>query len=88
MSQVPHEDVKLIAAEAARAAVLEMLVTLGINARDPDAILDMQKDFAYVRVWRQSIDTVKTQSIKTAVGVLVTGLLGALYVAIHGWRLP
>lgn len=76
MSAPPTEDMEAIAAKAARAAVLEMFIALGVNARDPEAILKMQKDFAYIRVWRESMDTVKRQSLRTAVVVVVTGLVG------------
>lgn len=78
MSHLNVEEVKAIAAEAAKAAVVELFISLGVDAKDPEAIITMQKDFAHLRHWRESIDTVKRQSLKTAVGVIMTGILGAI----------
>jgi hypothetical protein len=71
------EDARAIA----RATVREMLLTLGA---DPDEPVELQKDFAFVRAWRLSTETVKRQGLKTAVGVIVTAVLGLLWLAIHG----
>ncbi len=49
---------------------------LGINASDP---IEMQKDFQHLRNWRVSCETVRDQGIKTAIGVLVTGFLGGIW---------
>lgn len=77
--------VERTATAAAKAAVLEVLVTLGVDAHDPKALLEMQADFAHIRTWRESVETVKTASIKTAVGIIVTGVLGAIYAVYHHW---
>jgi hypothetical protein len=81
-------ETEVIAKIAAREAVKEWLVTIGIDASDPEAIINLQKDFAYVRTWRRSIETVRTTSVRTAVGVIVTGFLGIIYVLFKGWKLP
>ena len=80
------EDVRAISETSARAAVKEWLTTLGINADDPHAITNLQKDFAYVRSWRMSIETVRTQTLRSAVAVVVTGLLGMAYMLFKGWH--
>lgn len=76
-----NAEIHEIAQEAARAAVTEMLLALGIDANDPKAVLAAQRDFAHLRSWRQATDTMKTMTIRTAVGVLVSGALGMLYLA-------
>jgi hypothetical protein len=44
----------------------------------------MQKDMAHLRAWRESVATVKQQSLVTAVGILVAGALGLLWLAFKG----
>jgi hypothetical protein len=44
----------------------------------------MQRDFAYVRTWRESVVTVRNAGLKAAVGVLVTGALGAVLLYFQG----
>lgn len=78
MSHFQIEEIRTIASEAAKAAVVELFVSIGVDAKDPEAIITMQKDFAHLRQWRESIETVKRQSLKTAVGVIMTGILGAI----------
>lgn len=84
MIPLNSEEIRHIAAESAREAVRELLVTMGVNAHDPDALLEMQRDFAHIRSWRKSVETVRGTVIKTGVTVLVTGLLGALWMIFRG----
>lgn len=63
----------------ARATVREMLLTLGA---DPDEPTELQKDFAFVRTWRLSTEAVKRQGLLTAAGVIVTGALGLIWLAV------
>lgn len=67
-------EIKKIVSET----VHETLIRIGIDAADP---LELQADMQHLRNWRQSVNTVKRQSLMTAVGVLTTGILGLLYVA-------
>jgi hypothetical protein len=64
-----------------KATVEETLTKLGIEAADP---LEAQKDFQHLRAWRTSSETVKRQGLMTAVGILITGLLGLIYLAVRG----
>ena len=70
-------DVKKIVAET----VSETLLKLGIDASDP---IELQKDMQHLRQWRESIASVKRQSIITAVGVITLGALGLLWTAVKG----
>jgi hypothetical protein len=74
---VTEHELKKIVAEA----VAETLLQLGIDASDP---VEMQKDMAHLRSWRESVATVKQQSLVTAVGIVVAGILGLLYLAFKG----
>jgi len=75
------DEVKAIAREAAREATKETLASLGIN---PDDRPGTQRDMAFLRSWRESSETVKRQSLITAVGVLTLGVLGLIWMAIKG----
>jgi hypothetical protein len=72
-----EHEVKKIVAEA----VAETLLTLGIDTTDP---VELQKDMAHLRAWRESVQTVKQQGLVTAVGILVAGMLGLLWLAFKG----
>ena len=63
----------------ARATVREMLITLGA---DPDEPTELQRDFAFVRTWRLSTEAVKRQGLLTAAGIIVTGVLGLIWLAV------
>lgn len=81
-------EVEKIADAAAKAAVRETLISLGLDPSDPTKL---QRNFAQLDKWVVSCDLVKEKaigtSVKTAVGFLVTGLLGAvvLYFREHIW---
>jgi len=76
-----EEEIRAIAHEAAKQAVKQTFTTLGIDADNP---LEAQKDFQMLRDWRRSAETVKKQSLVTAVGILTAGVLGAIYLYIKG----
>lgn len=54
--------------------VREALLSLGIDAKDP---LQTQADLRYLRNWRISVETAKSKGLLVAVGILVTGAIGA-----------
>lgn len=74
-----EDDIKRIAEEAAEQAVKKTLLALGIDITKPEAILEAQKDMQHLRAWRTSVDTIKAKGIVTAITVLVTGILGVLW---------
>lgn len=70
-------EMKKIVAET----VDETLMKLGINAKDP---IEFQADMQHLRAWRQSVATVKRQSLTTAIGIISAGVLGLIWMAIKG----
>lgn len=70
-------EIRKIVAET----VKETLTRMGIEADEP---FDVQKDMAFVRNWRTSSEAVKRQSILIAVGVVVTGLIGMVWMVLKG----
>ena len=73
------DEILTIADAAATKAIQALFLTLGVDTSEPKQILEMQRDFAYLRSWRQSIDLVRTRGLGTAVMVIVTGALGLLW---------
>lgn len=71
----PH-DLETIASAAAEKAIDGFLIRLGVDVTKP---LEMQRDFAHLRKWRQSVDAVSSVSLKVIVTTLVTGTLGVIY---------
>lgn len=61
--------------------VKETLTRLGIDADDP---MEAQKDMAFVRRLRGSVETVQRQGIITAVGIIMAGILGLIWMAVKG----
>ena len=79
------QELRDTAEDAADRALQKFFLKLGVDTSEPMHVLAMQKDFAYLRTWRESIDTVKDRSLKVAVTVIVTGVLGAIYAFfVHG----
>lgn len=72
-------EIKEVVREAVAEAVPETLLTMGI---DPDQPLEMQKDFVYLRDWRLTSEAIKKKGILAAVGLMVTGGLGAMYLGL------
>jgi hypothetical protein len=78
MTGLTQEQVHDIAEQVADAAFKKFFLAFGADASDPDSILKMQKDFAHLRAWRESIDLVKNKGLSAAVWFIVTGVLGGL----------
>lgn len=76
-----REEAEDIAQAAAHAAVIETLKTLGVDTSNP---FEMQRDFAHLRSWRQSVESVQRKSILTIAGIITAGILGAIWMAIKG----
>lgn len=74
-----EEEVKKVA----KAAVMETLLLMGCDVSNPEAVTEMQADFKHVRVWRKSVEAVQRQAIFSTIGVFISGVAGALYLALH-----
>lgn len=72
-----EHELKKIVAEA----VAETLLKLGIDASDP---VELQKDMAHLREWRESVGTIRRQSLVTAIGIVTVGILGLIWAALKG----
>jgi hypothetical protein len=84
-----------LAEMAAERAVRAVLLQIGIDSADPleaqkdfylmrqvahmAADSEFRKDMEHVRAWRMSMDSIKSKGILTAVGILMSGFLAALW---------
>ncbi len=59
--------------------VKETLLSLGLEIDDP---IKMQKDFQHLRDWREASESLKSHGLTTLVGILLAGLLGAIWMGI------
>ena len=65
-----------IAERAACKTIDKFFTRIGVEVDEP---LEMQKDFAHLRRWRRSVETVQSTSLKVVVTTFVTGLIAAVY---------
>lgn len=96
-----NAEIQAIAEAAAKAAVEETLLSLGIDTRDPiqaqrdfmvlrevgRLVMDSEfrKDMEHLRNWRLAVKEVKTKGLITLVGILVTGAVALLVAGLKGW---
>lgn len=80
MAGITDEEAKRIAKEA----VKETLLTLGIDVSNPISVLETQADLNHVRVWRKSVEVVQRQTLIATVGIIISGIAGAIYMAFRG----
>jgi hypothetical protein len=69
--------VEQVAEEAARRAVRETLLTLGIEADNP---VEFQKDTAHLRAWRRRVEKIEEKAMISIILLFVTAVLGAAWI--------
>ena len=65
--------------DVVRTAVTETLITLGMDASDP---MSLQQDMHFVREMRQTSEKLRSKGLLVMVGLLLTGLAGAVWLGI------
>lgn len=65
-----------IAEKVAEAVIEKFFLALGVNAKDPQAVISLQSDLRHLRAWREATETIKANSLKAAVTTIVAGALG------------
>ena len=85
--QLTRQDLdKLVqetAREAAREAVKDILLKLGFDTSDQEAIIEIQADTSYTRRQRRASERVKDWIWKTAIGAFVLGILALLVLGLQ-----
>lgn len=59
--------------------ITTLLTSFGIEEEDRK---ELQADFRHLRRWRKSIEQTQTYAFKTIITVIVTGIVGALWLGI------
>lgn len=62
-----------------RETVRESFLMLGVKLDDP---IEVQKDFQHLREWRQTSESIKKKGMLAATGIIVSGLLAAVWIGI------
>lgn len=75
MTDNPDFQVRAIVRET----VHETLISMGLNPNDLDLT---RRDFMFLTDLRRSTETVKKQTMISAMGILMVGALGALWLGI------
>lgn len=72
-------EVERCAQLAAKKAITEWLLMLGVDASSPQEILSIQRDFATLRAIRQNGELISKRAITGLVGAAITALLGMIW---------
>jgi hypothetical protein len=62
-----------------KANTLEVLSAFGLDITRPQ---ELQRDFQFVRTWRTTSESIRGKALCTAVGIVITGALAALWLGI------
>jgi len=78
---VDDDKVREIVRETVKVTLNELFMGLGVDVEDPT---EVQKDFAFIRNWRENSQALKQHGILTAIGVVVVGALALMWNALKG----
>lgn len=76
MTVLSQREVEEIASRAARQAVEETFIRLGIDPTDP---IEAQRDMQHLREWRLAVAAIKSKGMLALLGILVSGLAAAVW---------
>ena len=65
--------------EVIKETVRQTFITLGVDISNP---IELQKDFAHLRSWRESTREIKKNGVFALIGIVVTGGAGLLWTAL------
>ncbi|ATS92249.1 Phage protein [Xanthomonas phage Bosa] len=75
LNNLTREEAQLLIRESVR----EVFLMLGVKVDDP---IEVQKDFQHLREWRSTTETLKRKTLLTMVGIVLSGMVGAVVVGI------
>ncbi|MHC2251470.1 putative phage-like protein YoqJ [Bradyrhizobium embrapense] len=73
-----ESETKRIATAAAREALQEFFLTIGVNVASPEAIIELQRDFHHIRSARKTVGNVRNKAWDVLTGSAVTGILATV----------
>lgn len=78
MTNLSKDEIEAVVRDTVR----ETLFSLGLDAADNKAVEEVRKDMAHLRKWRKSVDQVQSTTFMVALGIVVTGVMGAIWLGI------
>lgn len=76
MAQIHFANKDYELEEVISKTVMKTLLNLGLDVSDP---IEMQKDFAHLRAWREATLDVKKKGALTLLGLIITGAAGLFW---------
>lgn len=65
--------------EIIETAITRALDRVGVDVENPR---ESRRDFEFVRDWRRSTESVKGKALLVAIGIVVSGMIGAMWLGI------
>lgn len=84
MIPLNSSEIQHLASETAKEAVRQTLLMMGVDVSKPESIQELQKDFAHIRESRLAIAAIRTKAYLVITGTVVTGIIGAVWLALSG----
>lgn len=73
------DDIREIVDAAVTRTIIEVLKSFGIEEEDRR---ELKADFNHLRRWRKSVEQAQTFTFKAVITIIVSGLVGALWLGI------
>lgn len=88
MARSDEEEVNRLAQVIAEKTVHEMLTKLGIDASSPDKLLQLQKDFAFLRSLREMYADTARHGIRAMFAAILIGIGAILWTSFKSGKTP
>lgn len=88
MGRVDDDEVNKLAQVIAEKTVHEMLTKLGIDASSPDKLLQLQKDFAFLRSLREMYADTARHGIRAMFATIMLGVGALIWTSFKSGKLP
>lgn len=79
---VDEKEIQRIIERATDNAVKNVLKNLGLDTSDQTKV---QRDFIYLRDWRECVESIRAKGMLTVVTVAITGVLAVLLIGMKEW---
>lgn len=83
-----EEEVRAIAKEAAKAAVKETFLVLGVDIADPKDVIALQKRLAFLQSFEATTSAAARHSILALTALIVLGIAALIWQRISGGPTP
>lgn len=80
-----EQVIREVAEKAADAAVQRIFLALGVDVTDPEAVIEMQESFAYLKRSREMSDLVMKYGVTTVITTVVGSALALLWLGLRGF---